>query len=210
MYTLYGAARSGSAAIEMALKCCGADYQLMSISSWGVEPDKAQLNRVNPLGQVPVLERPDGTVLSESAAILITLGLEFPASGLLSADPATRAQQLRALVFITANCYAAIGIIDYPERWLPTDEKAPADALIQGATRRLHGYWDTFSDVFAATPAWRPDTPGAVEILACVVSHWSGARDHLLTSRPEVHAALLALDQHPRLQPVRQRHWPDE
>jgi GST-like protein len=209
MYTLFGADRSGSAAIEIALQYCGAHYTVVSASTGGDEGHKAQLDRVNPLGQVPVLECPDGTVLSESAAILIALGLEFPAAGLLSLDPRERALQLRALVFITANCYAAIGVIDYPERWLPTDEKAPADALIQGATRRLHGYWDTFSDVFAATPAWRPDTPGAVEILACVVSQWSGARDHLRTTQPAFHAALLALDQHPRLQPVRQRHWPD-
>ncbi|EOV8148151.1 hypothetical protein ACX4ER_002266 [Cronobacter dublinensis] len=34
MYKLYGTKRSGSAAIEMALKACGVEYTLLKASSW--------------------------------------------------------------------------------------------------------------------------------------------------------------------------------
>ncbi|MFH7468113.1 glutathione S-transferase family protein, partial [Pseudomonas syringae group genomosp. 7] len=79
---------------------------------------ESALRRVNPLLQVPTLVLTDGSVLTESAAILIHLGLEHPESGLLPGNPALRALAFRALVYITANCYAPLGIIDYPQRWL--------------------------------------------------------------------------------------------
>ena len=77
----------------------------------------------NPWLQVPTLVWDDGTVMTESAAILIELGLRYPASSLLPAAPAARAQTLRGLVYIAANCYAMIGVIDFPDRVMaaPTD-----------------------------------------------------------------------------------------
>jgi GST-like protein len=94
-----------------------APYRVVETASW--EPNDAfqELLRVNPLGQIPTLVLPDGSVLSESAAILIHLGSVYPDSGLLPRDPCARAQAVRGMVFIAANCYAAISVIDFPERW---------------------------------------------------------------------------------------------
>ncbi|RMR07947.1 Glutathione S-transferase [Pseudomonas savastanoi pv. glycinea] len=196
MYTLFGAEGSGSAAIEIALKYCGADYRLLAASSWEEGSGRDELRRVNPLLQVPTLVLPDGTVLTESAAILTCFGLEFPASGLLSLNPSERALQLRGLAYIASNCYAAIGIIDYPERWLPDGNPDQLQQLVNGAKARLYGYWQTFSDVFGGAAAWRPEKPGAVEILACVVTRWAGTREHLQLSRPDFYASLLDIDCH--------------
>lgn len=82
MYELFGAPRTGSAAIEIALECCGVDYRVIN-----TEHDRDALLRINPLGQLPTLVLPDGQVLTESAAILIHLGLAFPTSGLLDQAP---------------------------------------------------------------------------------------------------------------------------
>ena len=115
--TLYGSRGSGSAAIEAALEICGLPYRSVRASTW--EPDSAQadLRDVNPLGQIPTLVLPDGSVMTESAAILIHLGLQAKPGLLLPAEASARAQSIRGLVFIAANCYSAISIIDYPERW---------------------------------------------------------------------------------------------
>lgn len=206
MFTLFGADRSGSAAIEMALTLCGADYRLVGASSQAAGAGRDELKRLNPLMQVPTLVIPGGGVLTESAAILTHLGLAFPLSGLLSHDVHERAQQLRALAYLTTNCYASIGLIDYPERWLPDGEPDHLDRLVAGATRKLHSQWEVFSDVFDNPVAWHPHAPGAVEVLACVVSHWSGAREHLGRSRPEFYAALGVIDRHPVIHAVLQRH----
>ena len=208
MYTLFGANGSGSAAIEIALVSCGVGVRRVAACSWEQGSEREELARHNPLMQVPTLLLPDASVMTEAAAILTYLGLEFPASGLLATDPGERSQQLRGLVYIAANCYPSIGVIDYPERWLPAGDAAQLETLVNGAIRRLHQQWDTFSDIFDATPAWRPESPGALEILAWVVTHWSGAREHLRVSRPTFHAALVTMDRHPLIHTIGQAHFP--
>jgi GST-like protein len=208
MYTLYGAQGSGSASIEVALQICDAPYSIVRAAAW--EPDSAleQLARINPLTQIPTLVLPDGTVMSESAAILIHLGLEFPGSGLLPADRARRGQALRGLVFIPANCYSAITLADYPERGTTQTDEAAREAVRQAARNRLHRHWEIFADLFPATPFLSGATLGALDILAAVVSKWSGARAHLGRARPEFCAALARIEAHPAVAPVFARHWP--
>ena len=180
----------------------------MSTATWERNEAYDDLLKVNPLGQVPTLVLPDGTAISESAAILIHLGLAHPQSGLLPDDPAERARTLRGLVYIAANCYAAIGVIDYPERWLgeiPTKRPAGAapsdddtnERVRAGARARLHACWTTFADVFAREPCLNGAAPGALDCLAAVVSKWSGARAHLAAHRPALHATLARIEAHP-------------
>ena len=83
MYLLYGKKGSGSAAIEAALELVAAPYRLVEAASWEPNDAFAGLLKVNPLGQIPTLVLSDGSVLSESAAILIHLGGAHPESGAL-------------------------------------------------------------------------------------------------------------------------------
>ena len=206
---LYGKQGSGSAAIEAALALARVPFRLVETASWDVNAAYDDLVRANPLGQVPTLVLPDGTVVSESAAILIHLGLAHPGSGLLPAGAPARARALRGLVFVAANCYAAIGVIDYPERWtLPADDAAVNERVRAGARARLHGYWTTFADLFAREPYLGGETPGALDLLAATVSKWSGARAHLAAHRPALHATLLRIEAHPVVAPMFARHWP--
>lgn len=205
---LYGSQGSGSAAIEAALALARVPFRLVETASWDVNAAYDDLLRANPLGQVPTLVLPDGTVVSESAAILIHVGLAHPESGLLPAAPPARARALRGLVFVAANCYAAIGVIDYPERWtLPADDAAVSERVRAGARARLHACWSAFADVFGEEFASR-EAPGALELFATIVSKWSGARKHLADHRSAFHAALLRVEAHPVVAKVLARHWP--
>lgn len=209
--TLYGSRGSGSAAVEAALVRCGVEYRLVRASTWEDDSAQAELRSVNPLGQIPTLRLEDGSVLTESAAILIHLGLVHPQSGLLPADAAARAQAIRGLVYIAANCYAAIGVIDYPERWCAGGDAATHERIRAGTRTRLHECWDRFADQFGA-PAdgyLGGAQPGALDYLAAVVSRWSGARKHLAGSRPALSALLQRIDAHPSAAAVFARHWPD-
>ena len=207
MYTLYGSRGSGSAAVEMALRACGLAYRPVRASTWEPDSALAELGRVNPLRQIPTLVLPDGTVLTESAAILIHLALTVPEAELLPAAPGARAEALRALVFIAANCYAAISICDYPERWTTAVDQAAHEAVRHGARAQLHRSWEIFADSFAAQPYFNGAQPGAVDFLAAVVSRWSEARAHLSARRPGFMAALQRIDAHPRVQQVAREHW---
>ena len=210
MYTLYGKNGSGSAAIEAALAIIGEPSRLVETASWEQNEAYAELLEVNPLGQIPTLVLPDGSVLSESAAILIHLGLAHPDSGLLPRDDSARAQAIRGLVFIAANCYAAIGIIDYPERWCEDADEATQKRIRAGTRARLHQYWEMFADLFPARPYLGGSGLGALDLLAAVVSKWSGARAHLQKARPKFYETLLRIEAHPKVAPVFAKHWPEK
>jgi GST-like protein len=209
MYTLYGTKGSGSSIAEAGLERCGLEYRIVRASQWEADSAYGELKKVNPLGQIPTLVLPDGSVLTESAAILMHLGLEFPESGLLPAAASARAQTLRGLVFIAANCYSAISQIDYPERYTTEATETAQEAVRQGARRVLHRHWEIFADTFAGHPFLGGAQPGALDIMAAIVSKWSGARKHLAAERPEFHALLQRTETHPSLLPVLRRHFDD-
>ncbi len=206
---LYGSRGAGSAAVEMGLKACALDYELVRASQW--EPDSAleELGRVNPLKQIPTLVLADGTVMSESAAILLHLGLAYPQSGLLPTDAAQRARVLRGLVYIPANCYSAISVIDYPERWTTSESAEHRDQVRAAARAQLHHKWDVFADTMAGDgPYLTGSLPGALDFLAVVVSRWSGTRAHLQEHRPAFHDTLQRIERQPLVAQVVQAHWP--
>jgi len=210
MYMLYGKKGSGSVTTQVALELIGAPYRVIETASW--EPNDAftELLKVNPLGQIPTLVLPDGGVLSESAAILIHLGLVHPDSGLLPHDPSARAQAVRGMVFIAANCYSAISVIDFPERWCADadNDDVIKDRIRAGTRVRLHKHWEMFADLFPARPYLSGEELGALDIHAAVVSKWSGTRKHVEEHRPDFHAALMRIEAHPQVAAVFAQHWP--
>jgi GST-like protein len=207
MYTLFGYKGSGSAAVECALELAGVSYNVVCAASWDSASSLAALSQANALRQIPTLVLPDGTVLSESAAILIHLGIEHPDSKLLPRTAARNAAAVRGLVFIAANCYSAISIIDFPERWLaePTDEAK--ENLKSGTQARLYTHWEILADSLPSTAYLCDDEPGAVDILAAVVSRWGGARKHLAQTRPRFATILQQVDNDDRFRKVFSRHW---
>jgi GST-like protein len=207
-YTLFGFKGSGSAAVEMALEVAQVPYRIVNAASW--EPSSAldELRAVNPLLQIPTLVLPNGGVMTESAAILLHLGLDAaPPGRLLPAGAAARAQAIRGLVYIAANCYSAIGMIDYPQRWTGVADEAGQEAVKQGVRRQLHRHWEVFADTFRAEPFFSGEQPGALDFLAVVVSKWAGTRPHLAQHRPAMSEALARIESHGVVAPVFRRHW---
>ena len=205
MYTLYGIDESGSCMIEIALQRCAVAWRRIDASSWEDGEGSDALARINPLKQIPTLVTPEGQVLTESAAILIHLGLEFPASELLAGN---RAQILRGLVYIAANCYSAVGIIDYPQRWLGNVGDAAQAQLVSGTRRHLHQAWVVFAEQFADQLFAPGNVPNALGIMAAAVSRWDAAREVLNNLAPGFAQTLARVDADPVVAPVFARHWP--
>ena len=207
MYTLYGSQGSGAAAVEAALVLADIPFRMVDAASWQPGPGLDELTRVNPLAQIPTLVLPDGSVMTESAAILVHLGLAHPQSDLLPKDSS---QAIRGLVYIAANCYAAIGIIDYPERYCSDAIEDERKRIISGTRKRLHYLWDVFADTFPARRYLSGERLGALDLLATVVSKWSGSRQHLAKSRPAFSALLHKVENDPRIASIFARHWPPQ
>lgn len=204
--TLFGSPGSGSAAIEMALRAARVEYELIRAATWEPKSSLKRLRRVNPLGQIPTLVLLDGTVLTESAAILIALGLQYPQAELLPTAEGDSALAMRGLVFIAANCYAAISVSDYPARWTTSKSSQAREQVRLAARKQLHRSWEIFADAFGPQLQQSAGQPGALAFLAVVVSQWSGARAYLREFRPAFYEHLLRLEGHPRLARVLREH----
>jgi GST-like protein len=127
-YKLYGRQGSGSFAVQVALEEIGAPYTQMWISK--EEADVEKFRVVNPTGKVPALALPDGTLMIESAAMLIHLTLAHPAAGL--APPPGSSQHavfLQWMTFLSANAYEAVLRAYYANRY-----SAGGDAHAEGVS----------------------------------------------------------------------------
>ncbi len=125
-FTLYGRSGSGSLAVQVALEEIGAAYDCVWI---GQEPaEVARYKEVNPTGRVPALKLPDGTVMFESAAILVHLALLNPPAKLAPQPGTTRhATFLQWITFLSANVYEAVLRIYYSDRY---STRGAADAAV--------------------------------------------------------------------------------
>ena len=132
MYKLYGRPGTGSLAVQVALEELGAAYERIWVGS--EESDMARLRALNPTGRVPAMVLPDGTVMFESAAMLIHLALRHPQSALAPQPGTSRhAVFLQWMVFLSANVYEAALHIYYSARYSARGE-ADADAIRQQGT----------------------------------------------------------------------------
>lgn len=115
-YKLYGRRNAGSLAPQILLEEIGAPYEIIWVGK--TAPEIETLRRINPAGKIPSLVLPDGTVVAESAAILIHLTNAHPEAGLAPpAGSAAHARFLQWMVFLSANVYEAALRYFYPERY---------------------------------------------------------------------------------------------
>ena len=84
----------------------------------------ARLRKVNPLAQVPTLEMPDGSVMSESAAITLLLGVDRFMS------------QMRSLVNLSGNAVATLVVA----KWEGEFDSSKAMQVVSGKVEPKVGY----------------------------------------------------------------------
>jgi glutathione S-transferase len=176
IYRLYGRVNAGSLAPQILLEEIGAPYELL----WaGKSPaELAAFRRINPSGKVPALVLPDGTAVSESAAILIHLTNAHPTVDLAPVAGSTaHARFLQWMVFLSANVYEAALRYYYSERYSTAGAAAAADikaqALLDYARHLelIHGLLSPYvlgQKLSAADPylhmlaGWYPDDAAAL------------------------------------------------
>jgi glutathione S-transferase len=142
-YKLYGREGSGSFAVQVALEEIGAPYSQEWISK--DEADVSKLKQVNGTGKVPALVLPDGTVMIESAAMLVHLTLAHPAARL--APPPGSSQHalfLQWMTFLSANVYEAVLRAYYATRF-STRGDADAEAIAAQGTKDMVSHLEFMS-----------------------------------------------------------------
>lgn len=194
-FILYGRSGSGSLAVQVALEEIGAPFESVWI---GREPaEVARYKEVNPTGRVPALALPDGTVMFESAAILVHLALLNPQAAIAPPSGTTRhATFLQWMVFMSANVYEAVLRIYYSQRYSSRGEADSEVIREQGlADYRAHmgllarslrpyvlGSEYSIADVYLyMLVSWYPDRDELIMRLPALGAHWD-----LVRARPAV------------------------
>jgi glutathione S-transferase len=190
-YKLYGRPGSGSLAVQVALEELDAPYERIWVGS--EESDLARLRALNPNGRVPALVLPDGTVMFESAAMLIHLALRHPQCALAPQPGTSRhAVFVQWMVFLSANVYEAALRIYYSARYSARGE-ADAEAI------RKQGTDDFCTHLALVSQALGPYVLGADYSVAdpylhMLASWYPGDKRELYARAPklEAHANLLS------------------
>ncbi len=157
--------------VELALAEIGVDYEFVRTRLGKGAKDSDSYLAVNPTGKLPALETPDGEILTESAAILLTLAERHPAANLLPRRRGrSRASAIRWTVFIAAEIYPMIEIVDYPERFV---EKAAARALRERARTRIRHRRLSVESAIAGDPWLDVRGPSIADLAIANVSRWS-------------------------------------
>jgi GST-like protein len=193
---LYGCRGCGSAVIEVVLERAGAQFEYRDVQPWEPGPATDALKAINPLAQVPTLKLADGTVMTESAAMIVALDDAYPAAHILpGVGDAKRAVALRWIVFIAGNMYPAISIGDFPERWVKSN--AARAELKDGAVERLKAYWTTLEGALKPAPYLLGGAMTALDVYAAMLARWRPGRAWIDEHCPRVAAAIALTEKDP-------------
>ena len=204
-YILYGDRGSGSAPVEMALAEIGAAVESRPVPLDRDAQLAAEYRRLNPMGRVPTLLLPEGTVLTESLAILLTLADRHPQAGLLPPpdDPA-RAVALRWMALVAGEFYPCVTRGDYPERF--SADPAHAPAIKARAIEMGRDLWRLIEREVAPAPFVLGDRFSLADIYLGFLSRWMGGRTWIPANCPRIEAMAQAVAARPAIAPVWARH----
>lgn len=141
MYKLYWRERTGAFAPAAVMAELDMPYEAIKIETKTRQHESAAYRALNPMAQIPTLVLPDGSVMTESAAIALFLAESEPKAGLAPpvGDP-RRAAFLRWLFFAQTNIYETDLRFTYPARY--TSDPNGAEAVAAAARARFDGLWD--------------------------------------------------------------------
>lgn len=207
--TLYGAAGSGSIAVEAALTLLGVPYALIEGATWVEESARDRVAPRNPMRQVPTLVFPGGEVMTESAAILIALAEAHPQARLCPLAPGReRRQFLRWMVYVSSAIYSL--------HWIKPDVQrigAPAglrDQVVDAVHDRIAFCWSAMDAQLDPGRYLLGDELTVLDLYVTVVSRFGPWRQRFYQAAPRMAPVVRRVDAEPRLAEFWARRFPFE
>jgi glutathione S-transferase len=203
-YRLFNRPGSGGFVVEAALALAETPFELQEFESKPGTPLPEDFRATNPWGQVPVLLLPDGTTMTEAAAILIHLAAAFPDKG-LGPVPGTSAHAkfLRWLVFASVNLYEAVLRRGYPFRY--TTDPGGYKALGAAANTRLKDGLAVLDTAVAPGPFLLGEQMSLADIYFAMLFTWY----HGQIEAPHLVAMKDGVKAHTMVGPIWRRHFGD-
>ena len=210
-WTLYGAAASGSVAVEAALTLLHIPFRVIEGATWHSDAARDQVAGRNAMRQIPTLVFPDGETMTESAAILLWLGDLPPAAGLApAADAPLRRSYLRWMSFVSSAIYAL--------HWIKPDVGrigAPAEsrqAVVDAVHERIAFCWHTMDEQLRPTIGryLLGETLTMLDLYVAVVSRFGPWRERFAAEAPAMARVIERVDADPRLVALWKARFPED
>ena len=204
MYQLYCRKGAGSAAIEALLAACGAAYKTVDLerSPEGALPEF--FHRINPKAEVPTLQLPDDSMMTESAAMMIYLADIHPQAGLSPAvNSPERAKYLRWMVFLAASLYNSDLRFFYPQRFTLVAGEAAGIKARAGETMARE--YEIYAQALGQGPYMLGRLTG-LDIYAAMLVNWAPDISALFVKHPNLKAMYEAVTSIPSVKRVWERN----
>ncbi len=185
MYKLFWAKSMGSMAPEVLFEEIGAEYEKIAVDIEKEENRSAEFLGVNPTGQVPALVLPDGTVMTESAAMVLHITDRHPEAKL--APPAGSPESARFqrwLVFMAATIYTTDQRLYYADRI--TTDVAGTGGIEAAARVDMDRYFALVNDALDPGPYLLGETYSAADVYLWMLAKWHPDDKQLFADNPRI------------------------
>ena len=203
-YLLYNRPGSGGFVVEAALKLAEAPFELVELESKPGTPLAESFRETNPWKQLPVLVLPDGSIMTETAAILIHLAACFPEKALApSPGSSEHGKFLRWTVFTSVNLYEAVLRDGYPDRF--TSDHTAIEATRSAAVERMSEAMAVLEQAIDPGPFLLGDIMSLADVYIARMLIWYRGS----INAPRLKAIKNRVRQNPTISPIWRRHFGD-
>lgn len=193
---------------ELVLEEIGVPYQRVTVSLANGDNRSAAYLEMNPTGQVPVLEFPDGRLLTESAAIMLYLSEtdEKKTIATFEASDPRHWDLMRRVHFFAGSLSRAFGMMHVPFKF--TDKPDCHDSISGIGKETLLRYWGILDSGFTG-PYYYGDDFSLVDVLVAMHLSWRpfSTRDLITEAYPNMGKLLELLHSRPAIARVVARHF---
>ena len=208
MYKLHWAENTGAFAPHAALAEAGADHELVEVDLDANAHHTPEFLAVNPRAQVPVLTLPDGTVMTESAAMMMCIADSHPESGLLPKLGAIeRAAAYRWLLFGSVNLYEAGCRIHDTHHY--SVHESDYNGIREKARIDLDQFWQIIGEALGAGPFMLGREFSAVDIYLLMLAQWHPNQAGLLERFPSLRVLCDLVRNRPAIKAIWAQNFPD-
>ena len=206
VYKLYWAADTGAFAPQVILEEASVAYQRCDVDTEQGEEMGDAFLAVNPRGQIPALQLDDGSILTESAAIVLHIAECHPQADLLPpAGSRERASLYRWLFFAASNLYEGVLRIYYSDRY--TTDLSQADAVQTAARVYVDQMWGLMADAIEEGPFFLGNKYTVIDPYLLMLSSWYENPEALAAAHPKLQRLFDAVRARPAVARIWDQHF---
>jgi glutathione S-transferase len=204
MYKLYWAKATGALLPQALFEEVGVAYEKIVIDREEEECQSEAFLSVNPMGQIPALILPDGTLMTESGAMLVYLADRHPGAGLAPRpESSARARFLRWVFFLSSALYPAMLRFYYSDRY--SVDSGAGKGIQAAAAAEIDKQFSILEDALDPGPYLLGETFSAADIFLWMLIDWHPDPEQLFARA----ARLKELFARVHARPAIARIWPE-